>query len=171
MTDKQCTVCGMHLVLMKWKHTLKVTKQQTHHASFMSFDISIKKSTTEGNASKIWFNSPLYYFIIHFMTDWQCTICGMRLVLMKWKHTLLKSQNDRLTVLPLWLMTTYHFDISINTTKGEPMKISHILISHNFHWHGWSILFRVIMEGFLHCFPEQGRQAAHKKFVSINRKL
>jgi hypothetical protein len=29
--------------------------------------------------------------------------------------------------------------------KGEPMKSSHILISHTFHWHDWSILFKVIM--------------------------
>jgi hypothetical protein len=41
-------VCGIQLVLMKWKHTLKVTKWQTHTASFMThdyinhFDISIQ---------------------------------------------------------------------------------------------------------------------------------
>ncbi len=130
-----------------------------------------KKSTTEANASKIWFNSPLFYFIIHFMTDKQCTICGMQLILMKWKHTLkvAKWQTHRASFVTHDYINC--FDISINTTKGEPMKISHILMSHNFHQHDWSISFKVITEGFLHCFPEWGRQAAHKKFVSINCKV
>jgi hypothetical protein len=53
-----------------------------------SLSITMMESTMEANASKIQFNSSLYYFIIHFMTDKQCTVCGMHLLLMKWKHTL-----------------------------------------------------------------------------------
>jgi hypothetical protein len=43
------------------------------------------------------------------------------------------------------------------------MKSSHIRISHTFHWHDWSILFKVIIQRFLHCLPGQ---AAHKFFLA-----
>jgi hypothetical protein len=41
------------------------------------------ESTTEANASKIQFNSSLYHFMIPFVTDKQCTVCGMGFILMK----------------------------------------------------------------------------------------
>jgi hypothetical protein len=160
LRDWQCIVCGMSFVLMKWKHTLKVSKRQTHRTSFMSFNISIKvHHGSKCLQDSIQF-SPLL-FIIYLMTDWWCTICVMQLVLMKWKHTLkvTKWQTHRVSFMTHDYIN--RFDISINNTKAEPTKISHILISHNFHWHNWSILFKVIMEGFLRCFPKWGRQPAH----------
>jgi hypothetical protein len=66
MTDKQCTVCGMHFILMKWKHTLKVAKRQTHHTSFMSFDISIKvHHGSKCLQDLIQFTPLLFYNLIH----------------------------------------------------------------------------------------------------------
>jgi hypothetical protein len=118
--------------LKKWKHTLKVATDGLTmlHSWVLIYPLKIH---TEANASRIQFNSPLYYFIIHFMTDWQCTICGMWLILMKWKHTLkvAKWQTHHASFMTHDYIN--HFDISINTTKGKPTKISHIPISHNFH--------------------------------------
>jgi hypothetical protein len=48
-----------------------------------SQSITMMESTTEANPSKIQFNSSLYYFMIHFVTDKQCTVCGMHFVLIK----------------------------------------------------------------------------------------
>jgi hypothetical protein len=113
MTDKQCRVCGMCLVLMKWKHTLKVTKwQQTHRTSFMSFDVSIKiHHGSKRLQDLIQFTPLLFYNSFH--DGWWCTICGMWLVLMKWTHSAYFMTHDYIN----------HFNISINTTEmGNPQK-------------------------------------------------
>jgi hypothetical protein len=96
----------------------------------------------------------------------------MRLVLMKWKHTLkvAKRQTHRVSFMTHDYIN--RFDISINTTKAEPTKISHILISHNFHRHDWSILFKVIMEGpdssgIPPSFPKMRETTCPQQFVSI----
>jgi hypothetical protein len=124
-----------------------------------SWSITMMESTMEANASKIWFNLFLYYFMIHFMADKQCTVCGMWLVLIKWKHTLKVTKQQTHHTSFMTHDCIKHFDISINTTKVNPQK-SFIF---------WSLITSTNKTG-PYC-SKWGRQAAHKEFVGINHRL
>ncbi len=97
-----------------------------------SWSITMMESTTEANASKIQFNSSLYYFMIPFMTDKQCTVCGMCFVLMKWKHTL------KVAKWQTHCTSFMSFDISIKVHHGSKrlqdlIQFSPLLFYNLFH--------------------------------------